>query len=243
MAPLRGAAFVARHKLWWYLVLPAVINLALIAGALVLAVQLVRPRLGIDLLAGVPSALVWVLIILISAVVALVLFIVVQPVVGAPFVDALTERTEALVRGSHPRVGLLSSSWWAVVHGLLKAACYALALLLTLALSAVAGFLGTAVGAAVTALFLAFDGFDYPLARRNVGFAGKWRYLKLHAGQTLGYCVGVTLLYLIPLAILVAPSFAAVGATLAYLQTDSHTAPGDRALASSPAADGRASSA
>jgi CysZ protein len=241
VAPFRGVAFVARHHLWWYLLLPALINLVLVSATIALAIHLVRERFGTpDGLAT--SILAWIGIAVVSALLALLLFIVGQAVVGAPFVDSLTERTEALVRGEHPRVGLLTSSWQAVWHGLLKGLLYAVALLLTLALSALT-VVGGLVWIAVSALFLAFDGFDYPLARRKVGFGGKWRYLVLHPGQTLGYCVGATLLYLVPLAIVVAPAFAAVGATLAYLDTDTHTAPGDRHRATSRAADGRASPA
>jgi uncharacterized protein involved in cysteine biosynthesis len=87
---------------------------------------------------------------------------------------------------------------------------------------------GGGIGALLSALLLAYDGFDYPLARRGAGFGAKWRYLLLHPGQTLGYCVGATLLYLIPPALVVAPAFAAAGATLAFLDTDTDTAPGAR---------------
>jgi uncharacterized protein involved in cysteine biosynthesis len=96
---------------------------------------------------------------------------------------------------------------------------YLLALAITLGLGALTG-LGGLLGAALYALFLAFDGFDYPLARRGLSFWGKWRYLLSQPGQTLGYCVGASLLYLVPLMALLAPGFAAVGATLAYLETE-----------------------
>jgi len=111
----------------------------------------------------------------------------------------------------------------ATLHGLLKTILYAVSLVIVLVLTIATG-IGGAFGIAVYALFLAYDGFDYPMARRGVGFFGKWRFLMLHPGHTLGYCLGATLLYLIPLAIVVAPSFAAVGATLDYLDTTDATA-------------------
>jgi uncharacterized protein involved in cysteine biosynthesis len=77
---------------------------------------------------------------------------------------------------------------------------------------------GGGLGLALYAIFLAFDGFDYPLSRRGISFGGKWRYLARHPAQTLGYCAGASALYLVPLAAIVAPSFAAVGATLVYLE-------------------------
>jgi uncharacterized protein involved in cysteine biosynthesis len=79
---------------------------------------------------------------------------------------------------------------------------------------------GGALGVGLGALCLAYDGFDFPLARRAVSFRGKWRYLALHRGQTLGYCVAASLLYLIPFAIFFAPACLAAGATLVFLESE-----------------------
>ena len=76
------------------------------------------------------------------------------------------------------------------------------------------------VGVGLGALFMAYDGFDYPLARRGLGFGAKWAYLARHPGLTLGYGLGATLLYLVPFAFVVAPPFAAAGATLAFLDDE-----------------------
>lgn len=235
-APFRGAAFVARHGLWHYLVLPLLINAGLITGAVILGVRVGRRLLGTGSLATSVAATIglWV----IAAVLGLIFFVVAQPLLSAPFVDALTEKAEVLVRGQHPRVGFWKAAWKSLLHGALKLVCYLTALVLVWALTMLTG-IGGGVGALLSAVLLAYDGFDYPLARRGAGFGGKWRYLLLHPGQTLGYCVGASLLYLIPPAIVVAPAFAAVGATLAFLDTE--TAPGSRAVAA-PVADKGATS-
>ncbi len=215
VAPFRGAAFVARHRLWRYVVVPLLLNVALVAASIAVALDIVRDRLG-PAAAGSPLMLagLWVVAILLG----MAWFIVLQPLVGAPFVDALSDRTERLVRGQSANQGWLSSLGQTLASGLLKAACYGLCLLAAVALSTVTGA-GGALVMGLYALFLAFDGFDYPLARRGTSFLGKWRYLALHPGQTLGYCVGAGLLYLVPAAVVVAPAFAAVGATLAYLDS------------------------
>jgi CysZ protein len=230
-APFRGAAFVAKHGLWHYLLLPILVNAALITGAVLLGVHVGRRILptGNAAISLTATIGLWV----VAAVLGLVFFVVAQPLVSAPFVDALTEKVESVVRGGHPRVGFWRSAWKALLHGLLKLICYLTALILVWALTVLTG-IGGGIGALLSALLLAYDGFDYPLARRGAGFGGKWRYLLLHPGQTLGYCVGASLLYLIPPAIVVAPAFAAVGATLAFLDTD--IAPGASA-AVAPAAD------
>jgi CysZ protein len=235
-APFRGAAFVARHRLWPYLLAPIIINAGLITGSVVLGVHVGRRWLGTGALAtSLPATIgLWV----VAAVLGLIFFVVAQPLVGAPFIDALTEKVETIVRGGHPRLGLWLGVWRSVVHGALTLVCYLTALVLVWALTMLTG-VGGGVGAVLSAVLLAYDGFDYPLARRGARFGGKWRYLLLHPGQTLGYCVGASLLYLIPPALVVAPAFAAVGATLAFLDSaDTHTdtAPGARAV-SAPVAD------
>jgi len=225
---------VAKHGLWHYLLLPILVNAALITGAVLLGVHVGRRILGASSIASYAATIgLWV----VAAVLGLVFFVIAQPLVSAPFVDALTEKAESIVRGQHPRMGFWLSAWKALLHGALKLICYLTALVLVWALTMLTG-IGGGVGALLSALLLAYDGFDYPLARRGAGFGGKWRYLLLHPGQTLGYCVGASLLYLIPPAIVVAPAFAAVGATLAFLDTD--TALGTGAVA--PAADEGATS-
>ena len=219
VAPFRGLLFVVRHGLWGYLLLPLLCNLV-VAGVVAffgagLIERLLGSWFGEAWLAewAVVGAIATGLLTLLAA---LLVFVVLQPVISAPFVDLLSERVERLVRGSAPSTTLMRSAGQAIVHGLLKTALYLFALLFTLVAGALTG-VGGLLGAALYGIFLAYDGFDYPLARREVSFMGKWRYLLSHPGQTVGYCCGAGLFYLIPLATLLAPSFAAVGATLLYL--------------------------
>jgi CysZ protein len=153
-----------------------------------------------------------------------VLFVALQPVLGAIFNDRLSEKVEVLERGSVPKVPFFASTGKAVLHGLLKLLLYVVALVAGLALTAVVG-IGVPVGIGLGALFLAYDGFDYPLARRGVGFGGKWAYLARHPGLTIGYGIGTTLLYLVPFAFVLAPPCAAAGATLAFLDDEARKAP------------------
>jgi uncharacterized protein involved in cysteine biosynthesis len=222
VAPFRGVAFAARHRLWSYFVLPLLLNLALAVGAAWGGVALLRDRFGAQIESASPF-LVWIVFPVAALVVGLLFFIVGQPVLSAPFVDLLTEKAETIVRGRAESIGFLRSAGQAVLHGVLKMMLYLLALAITLGLGALTG-LGGLLGAALYALFLAFDGFDYPLARRGLSFWGKWQYLFSQPGQTLGYCVGASLLYFVPLMALLAPGFAAVGATLAYLDSEAGNA-------------------
>ena len=78
------------------------------------------------------------------------------------------------------------------MHGLLKLVLYGIALVVGLALTAVTGGLGSLVGIALAGLFLAYDGFDYPLARRSAGFGASGPSCCAIPALTLGYGLGAT---------------------------------------------------
>jgi uncharacterized protein involved in cysteine biosynthesis len=122
-----------------------------------------------------------------------------------------------------PKAPFFASTGKALLHGLLKALFYVIALVVGLALTAATGGLGSLGGIGLGALFMAYDGLDYPLSRRNLGFRAKWGYLARHLGLTIGYGLGATVLYLVPLAFVVAPPFAAAGATLAFLDEEARS--------------------
>jgi uncharacterized protein involved in cysteine biosynthesis len=217
-APLRGAIFIARHGLLGYLIAPFFLNAGLAALTVWLGLHVVRGNIATGVFADWPT-LTGTLLVIVGGLVGILLFVSLQPVVGAPFVDLVSEKTEAVVRGRVPSVGFLRAAAVSLLHGLMKAALYALALGVTLLLGAVTGF-GGVLGMVLYAVFFAFDAFDYPLSRRGCSFGDKWSYLVSHPVQTLGFSIGATVFYLIPLAALVAPTFLAVGATLAYLDAE-----------------------
>jgi CysZ protein len=231
IAPFRGVAFVARHRLWGFLILPLLLNAGLATLSAWLGVRLVRQKIGAELFHSSP-VVAGIILAIFASVVGLLFFMVLQPVVGAPFIDLLSERAERVVRGQAPSAGFWRSVGQAMLHGLLKAVLYGIALGAVLVLGAVSG-IGGGFGVVLYAIFLAYDGFDYPLSRRGISFGGKWRYLAVHPGQTLGYCLGASVLYLVPLAVVVAPAFSAVGATLAYLDSEP-AAPADAASPTQP---------
>jgi CysZ protein len=222
LAPFRGAIYVARERLWKHLVIPVLLNLGLGIGTMVAAARFFHKELG-AMLESAP-VLGGISLFFMTVIGGVLLFILLQPLLNAIFCDRLAEVVEKRVRGEAPKERLLPSIGKAIVHGLLKLVLYALALGIgALATISTIG-VGAVVGVALGAIFLAYDGFDYPLARRGATFGAKWVYLAKHPGLALGYGLGSYVLYLVPLAFLVAPPFTAVGATLAYLETDSRNA-------------------
>jgi uncharacterized protein involved in cysteine biosynthesis len=217
LAPFRGAIYMARKRLWGYLFVPILLNLALAVGALWAASAYWRQELAEHLTTS--PVLGWLFLVVTTALGGIVLFVALQPVLGAIFNDRLAGKVEVMVRGSAPSAPFFASTGKAVLHGLLKLLLYAIALTVALLLTATTG-IGSLIGVGLGALFLAYDGFDYPLARRGLGFGAKWGYLARHPGLTLGYGIGATLFYLVPLAFIVAPPCAAAGATLAFLDDE-----------------------
>lgn len=218
LAPFRGGAYVARHRLWHYLLVPVLLDMALGAATMFASARYWREELS-NTLASAP-VVGWIFLAVMTVLGGVVLFLVAQPLLLGVFADRLSERVEREVRGAAPSAPFFASTGRALVHGLLKLVLYGLALVIGLALTAVSG-VGSLIGVFLGAIFLAYDGFDYPLSRRGASFARKWGYLLRHPAQTLGFGLGATVLYLIPLAVFVAPPFAAAGATLAFLEAES----------------------
>jgi len=217
LAPFRGALFIAQQRLWRYLLLPLLINIGLALATLWGAAIFLRQEFD-GMIRSTP-VLGWIGLVAITGVLGAVLFIVLQPVLGAIFNDRLSARVETQVRGKAAEAPFLLSTGQAIGHGLLKLLLYAVALVIGMVLTTLTG-IGSVIGLGLGAIFLAYDGFDFPLSRRGKGFAAKWGYLGRHPAMALGFGVGATVLYFIPLAFVVAPPFAAAGATLVFLDAD-----------------------
>jgi uncharacterized protein involved in cysteine biosynthesis len=218
LAPFRGAYFVARERLWAHLVAPVLVNLALGATTLVVASRFMKQELDQPFASS--PIMGWIFLAFSTVLGGVLLFILLQPLMSAIFCDRLAEVVEKKVRKEAPRVPFLASVGKALLHGLLKLALYGLAVGIGLALTALLTGIGTLIALGLGAIFLAYDGFDYPLARRNATFAGKWAYLAKRPALALGFGLGAYAVYLVPLAFLVAPPFAAVGATLVFLDDE-----------------------
>ena len=231
-APFRGGLYVLRHPLKRYLLVPFVLSVALAIVTMIAARRYWSQELA-SMVSGSPVLGNFFLGIM-TVVGSVVLFLIAQPLLLAVFSDQLSERVERDVLVKAHTVPLLTSTGRALVHGLLKLVLYGIALVVGLGLTAVTGGLGSLIGIALGGLSLAYDGFDYPLARRGASFGAKWAFLARNPGLTIGYGVGATVLYLIPFAVFVASPFAAVGATLAYIEIEKAAAPAPAPSAAPP---------
>lgn len=220
LAPFRGGAFIARHGLWAYLVLPILLNLGL-GGATIFYVQrYLREESYVATPMASTPVVGWLILIGLTVLASAMIFLILQPVLTAVFCDRLSERVERGVKGSAPKAPFLASTGRAIVHGILKAVLYGIAVAVGFFLFGFGLGLASLFGVALGGLFIAYDGFDYPLSRRGASFGRKWAYLALHPGQTIGFGAGATLLYLVPLAFFVAPTFVAAGATMVFVESE-----------------------
>jgi CysZ protein len=220
LAPFRGGLYIARHRLWHYLLLPVLLDLALGLGTMFVVQGFLRQESYVAGPLASNPVVGWLILIGLTLVASAGIFLIAQPLILAVFSDRLSERVERSVRGTAPAAPFFASTGRALAHGLLKVGLYGIAWAVGFLLFGFGLGLGSLVGVALGVVFLAYDGFDYPLSRRGASFAAKWRYLAVHPAQTIGFGLGATVLYLIPLAVFVAPPFVAAGATLAFLATD-----------------------
>jgi CysZ protein len=220
VAPFRGGVYVARHRLWPFLVLPFLLDLGLAGGTMFAVQHFLREESYVaEPLANNP-VVGWLILIGLTLLASAVIFLMVQPLLLAVFSERLSERVERSLQGSAPSAPFLASTGRALAHGLLKLVLYVLGLTAAAVVTIFSAGVGSLVGVGLAAVFVAYDGFDYPLSRRSASFGKKWAYLARHPAQTIGFGLGATLLYLIPLGVFVAPPFAAAGATLAFIESE-----------------------
>jgi CysZ protein len=220
-----GFRFLAAHRgLWKWVLAPAVVTLALLAGAIAGAVALAAPVLDRAGWGG------WILrIVVIAALVvgAVVVFVAVVGVVAGPFNEILSEKVEEKLTGRPGApfragafarglvVGLLQGIWRLVVAVAGSLVVFAIALVPVIGTIA-ATVLGGWLGARATA----YDCYDAVLARRDLRSADKTAYLRRHRQRTFGLGLTVTGLLLVPGVNLVALGVGAIGATLAAHELD-----------------------
>lgn len=215
--PFRAAAFVARQpRLWPFVVIPALINMALFAVAAGLVIAYAGDVLGWlwprPLVEGVLDGLVLVLwygASLVFGVVGLaasyLLVVLVGGIVASPFNDILSERTERLLTGTPvPETG---ETWWGGILKSIGSSAFITALYLLLLagvlllnlIPAVGSIVATVSGACLGAFFLSLEYSDNTFERYGFTLGQKIRTLRTHLSLSLGVGLGASFFLWIPL--------------------------------------------
>lgn len=238
--PLRAARFLAAHRrLWPLAIVPAVIHGALLASAVVLvftyasaaANWLWTPPVG-DTLWGWVLLAVWyglyLLVVVTGLVAGYAATLLISGVVASPFNDALSARTERLLRTEERTESAARPFWREALYSLrttlliltLYLALMVPVLLLNL-LPGLGSIAATVLSTGVGAFFLTLEFTDLTLSRYGYSLRAKLRLLRAHPGLTAGFGLGTSLLLWIPgLNVLSVPVTVVGGTALALALLD-----------------------
>jgi CysZ protein len=227
-----------RPRLWVWAAIPVALMVALVATSLVLTFGAV-PAIMAHLWAwpggpGLGPALGRTAWIAVAATLAVGLFAAsvvvlwaISSLFATPFYDVLAEKVEQELLGTDPPptswIAILSDAGQSVVHTLLALALYGVALAVVALVELIPGIgtvLGALLGAVVTAMFLAREVIDTPLARRRVSFATKVAFQARHFALMQGFGTAATLLLAIPGVNFLSMPVAVVGGTLLYCRLE-----------------------
>jgi len=225
VAGLRGLGFIARHRLWGYLLLPALLSLGLGLGLLLGTVALVRTALtswspelsqlnpvGLS----VYHALSDIVAVLIALFLALIGYQALLPLLVLPFLGPLLHQTEIILTGQAVEVGwqrdlknTLIGIWFALRDTVFQLVC--------LGISFLFGPGQPVFMVMVNSYFLGRGSFDYLLEKHNETLKQRqqqtqhlWPEIQgLGLVQVLGLFVPVV-------GILVVPGSGLVGAALLF---------------------------
>lgn len=229
--PWRGLGLLRRQRRWWpWALAPAAVHLVLFVAAAwgvaagadaVVAAWWAQPEGGLLQAAWYAAVAVAVAV---GLGLAYVLTLLVGGVLASPFVDALSERAEALLAGAAAEGG--SGVVRSIVASAAVLGLYVLLLLPVLLLNAVpvlGSLAATALGALLGAFFLALEFAGGVLERRGLGLRARLRLLRRHLALTLGFGLGAALMLWVPFVNLLVLPAVAVGGTalgLALLARD-----------------------
>jgi CysZ protein len=151
--------------------------------------------------------------------IAILSFAAIANLVGQPFYEAISERVERQLGGTP---GLAGAAWWRRTPRAVVESVVVLVLLLVTGVPLfVLGFvpvLGQTIvpllGAVVSGYFLALELLAVPLERRGMRLRERLRFVWRHRAVTAGFGIATFLLFLVPLANVVAMPGAVVGGTL-----------------------------
>jgi CysZ protein len=147
---------------------------------------------------------------------ALLSFVQVTRIAGAPFLDAMSLRAERLVEPGFADPGLGPPVFSAIlgeIRKLVNALFWGAVCLLG---NLVVPGSGALLGLYLALKFLALDFLDYPMSRRGLGPAQRKAFFRRNLGATSGFALGTLLFLTLPLFGLLAVPSCVVAGTLLF---------------------------
>lgn len=234
----RGFGMLGAPGLRRYVIVPIVINIALIVALMSLFGWQLNDWLT-AWLSGLPGWLQWLenvlwwLTMIIGALAFCYFFTLLANLIASPFNGMLSARVETLVTGREPNSGMnLAGEMIDGVTGEMRRLRYYASRAILLGLVSLVLLFIPVANLAIAPLWfvfgafmLAFEYLDQPMANRGMHFDDKMRCLYARSWRHLGFGGIVTVATAVPLANLLVMPAAVIGATLLYLETDYPPAP------------------
>jgi uncharacterized protein involved in cysteine biosynthesis len=216
---LRGAAYLARHRSSWKLVLAPAIVVALVGAVTLGWLVAVLGAIGLVGWSSLGIASTTVIVTFAS-------------LVSGPFNEMLSEAIEERETGVRPPEFSFARFLYEVAIGILHAARRGAGYVVVLVgLLAIGHFMPTlaAIGSAwVTARYASYGAYDAILARRHWSYRDKMRYLRDRRWRTIGLGGLVALMLLVPGVNIIGLAIGAAAATLRVVDDDRRAAQGAR---------------
>lgn len=217
--------FILNNKMTKFLVLPLIINIALLVSVFWYTFTKASP-----ILLGLVQFDQWYLkpvqylvspvlvILLVTA--AFFLYSITGALIASPFLDIISLRTEKAMGGNVPDPGFSLMALLRMAAGILKLLLLTLALyilILPLNLVPVAGSaVYAAAGFLLTSFFCGFQFYDMPLERRGFTFSEKFLVCRKFGATVAGTGAAFMLISLIPVAGFLGIIVATSGSAIAY---------------------------
>ena len=204
--PIRGGFFLLRHRrLWLLAATPFVLNVVLYAIGVTLFIDHYNELFG--LIMDRPDTWYWTLVyypmwavtFLVALAIFIFSFVYVGTVIAAPFLDMLSERTEAILAGETIDQPFRVGQW---LGDILRSAGHAIKTLGVLAVTFPLSFIpiiGHLAWLGLGCLLLAYDFSNFVTDRRRLAFRSKWRLLLRNFSSSLGFGITLFVFMAVPL--------------------------------------------
>jgi uncharacterized protein involved in cysteine biosynthesis len=216
LEPFKGIGHIMVRPSLWLLALTPTLTafvlamLSMAAASKTYSLLIARFSRDIHSTSSLGQAELWLiraLVVCLLLLLALVLLTILTPPLCAPWMDKLVVKVDQRVMQEPP---FATAAWRAVRVTLVGALVFAIpqvTMWLLSVLIAPLAWLFAAIGFAVSALALAYDAFDWPLARRGLGVRGRLSWMQQHWIAVTGLGFGVSIIGMVPgLSIVLLPA-------------------------------------
>jgi CysZ protein len=222
--PIKGSVFLLQHRrLLWLAIVPVLINIVLYIIALILFIRYADAWFGLIMERPdtwyllVVYYLLRLLAFLIGIAVFIFSFVFVGTIIAAPFLEILSERTEAILRGTHTGQPFHFRRWTIDTLRSMGHTVITLFLLLVAFPLSFVPIVGHATWLGLGWLLFTYEFAGFAMDRWRFSFREKWGLLLSDLSGSFGFGAAIFFIATIPLLGLVSLPVATVAGTMLFL--------------------------